>query len=270
MNKLPKKERLRLEEVILKTVDDFAIGYRKKEQLRSMNHFRVMALYKYRTIIQMVLENNPKRVVDLGCGNNIMIRSLQAFRPDIECWALDVRAVDLSFGQSKNSGVNFAAADIINGVPLKPGFDVVVSTDVIEHLDTPKSLVKEGTRLLSPGGRFIISTPHKGSIPYYFLKMIRKDIRDKWVAGEEHLHPEFCVQGKLDDPERHRVEGFTKKELAELGKMEGLAFLYGLTHGLPFTGAKFYERLSPGFLKILVDAHDKMFLLPGLVAVLRK
>ncbi len=54
-------------------------------------------------------------------------------------------------------------------------FDVVVSTEVIEHLLYPRRLPEFAIRVLRPGGRLIISTPYHG-----YLKNLLLSLTDKW------------------------------------------------------------------------------------------
>jgi SAM-dependent methyltransferase len=54
-------------------------------------------------------------------------------------------------------------------------FDVVVSTEVIEHLFSPHLLPSFAGACLSPGGYLIISTPYHG-----YLKNLALSIFNKW------------------------------------------------------------------------------------------
>ena len=43
-------------------------------------------------------------------------------------------------------------------------FDVIVSTEVIEHLENPRAVFREFYRLLRPGGTLLVTTPNQESI----------------------------------------------------------------------------------------------------------
>lgn len=71
--------------------------------------------------------------------------------------------------------------------------DIVISLDVMEHIDSPESAVREVTRVLRPGGLHIFTTP-----TYPMLDTIRmaRDLPDGEV---EHLaEPEY--HGSPNDP----------------------------------------------------------------------
>jgi 2-polyprenyl-3-methyl-5-hydroxy-6-metoxy-1,4-benzoquinol methylase len=46
-------------------------------------------------------------------------------------------------------------------------FDVIMSVEVIEHLENPRAIFREFFRLLRPGGGLILTTPNQESIRSY-------------------------------------------------------------------------------------------------------
>lgn len=103
------------------------------------------------------------RVLDIGCGNGL----LSGLFLDRGC---HVVGVDLS-----EEGVAIARSSYPAGrfelVPAdgrilqrlgEPPFDLVVSTEVIEHLYDPSDFLKGSFGALRPGGRAIVSTPYHG------------------------------------------------------------------------------------------------------------
>jgi ubiquinone/menaquinone biosynthesis C-methylase UbiE len=77
-------------------------------------------------------------------------------------------------------------------------FDVIVSFETLEHVEQPEALLKEFHRLLSPGGRIIVSVPNDWSdetgedpnpfhLHVYTLDKLREQIK-------QHFIPEALVQ----------------------------------------------------------------------------
>jgi 2-polyprenyl-3-methyl-5-hydroxy-6-metoxy-1,4-benzoquinol methylase len=62
-----------------------------------------------------------------------------------------------------------------------PLFDLIVSTEVIEHLYAPRPFVDGCLKALRPGGRLILTTPYHG-----YLKNLVLAIAGKW---DRHADP---------------------------------------------------------------------------------
>ena len=103
------------------------------------------------------------RVLDAGCGNGY-------YAGEFLKRGCRVVGVDLS-----ESGVAQARRQFTQGrfevVPVddellghlgEDPFDLVISTEVIEHLMWPKKFVAAIYRALKPGGRFVVTTPYHG------------------------------------------------------------------------------------------------------------
>lgn len=68
-------------------------------------------------------------------------------------------------------------------------FDVIASSEVLEHVDDPAAFISEVARVLRPGGLFWATTPHARGVSAKLLGL-------KWsiVAPPDHLHL-FSVGG---------------------------------------------------------------------------
>jgi len=63
----------------------------------------------------------------------------------------------------------------------EPPFDIVVSTEVVEHLYSPREYARGCFQALKPGGRFICTTPYHG-----YGKNLALSLLGKWDA---HANP---------------------------------------------------------------------------------
>lgn len=95
------------------------------------------------------------RVLDLGCGSGYGTAELADALPRIV--GLDRVAHD---PENSRDNIDWVRADL-RGNPLVPGsFELIVSFQVIEHLDDPHVYLDSIAKLLAPGGTAIITTPN--------------------------------------------------------------------------------------------------------------
>jgi ubiquinone/menaquinone biosynthesis C-methylase UbiE len=104
------------------------------------------------------------RVLDVGAGKG-RYRSLFA-----HC---DYKTQD--FGQEPGTIGRYTALDYesdITAIPVPDGsFDVVLCTEVLEHVPEPVQAVQEMARILKPGGRLLLTAPLGAFLhqePYHF------------------------------------------------------------------------------------------------------
>jgi SAM-dependent methyltransferase len=67
------------------------------------------------------------------------------------------------------------------------GFDCILLSEVIEHLEAPQISIREAVRVLRPGGRLLITTPNYRSFwPLMEWTIDRLNMAPK-MAGEQHI-----------------------------------------------------------------------------------
>ncbi|HDM10688.1 MAG: SAM-dependent methyltransferase [Deltaproteobacteria bacterium] len=109
------------------------------------------------------------RVLDVGCGSGRHCCALSRFK-GVEVVGTDLVyeeltkacervALERSFGTLKARYCEFAVSDICF-LPFKDGFfDLVICSEVLEHVLDPGEAVSELSRVLRPGGDLVISVP---------------------------------------------------------------------------------------------------------------
>ena len=93
-----------------------------------------------------------------GCGVGIYVRALRQFTPNVVGLDIEPERVGQSY---KNSPlVNVAAGE---SLPYPDGsFDLVLSHEVIEHVQDDRLAISEMVRALKKGGRIILFCPNRG------------------------------------------------------------------------------------------------------------
>ena len=136
------------------------------------------ASYINATVRALVAEVRPRDVLDAGCGNGALAAELAT--DGYHVVGIDADAHGLELARARAPGVEFVQA-VFEGDPASltatgdGRVDVVVSTEVVEHLYAPHELVRFAFAALRPGGRFIITTPYHG-----FLKNLALSLVNGW------------------------------------------------------------------------------------------
>lgn len=101
--------------------------------------------------------------LDLGCGHQMFASWMTAEEREFGGRAARLIGIDLDFeGLKRNAIVTGKIyGDLVN-LPLSAAtFDIVTANMVVEHLEFPEDVLREVSRVLRPGGRFILHTPNK-------------------------------------------------------------------------------------------------------------
>jgi dolichol-phosphate mannosyltransferase len=175
---------------------------------------------RYRHILAMVERAGGAghaAVLDIGCGSSRIIQAL----PDAV--ALDILLPKLRFlrdrvrclTQASTFALPFPAAS----------FDIVVSSQVIEHIPDRPEVLGEMTRVLRPGGTLILGTPDYGRTLWWILEWIYGKVLPGAYAQE---HITRYTQATLR--QRLMEAGFSIEELRYVGFCE-MIFLASKTRG---------------------------------------
>ena len=104
-------------------------------------------------------------LLDLGCGPGMLLAALGAGRPTI---GIDVSLVWLVVARQfilEHGAEPALAAAMGEAVPLADeSVGSVVSLDVVEHVASPATYLREIDRVLQPNGRVALSTPNRFSL----------------------------------------------------------------------------------------------------------
>jgi 2-polyprenyl-3-methyl-5-hydroxy-6-metoxy-1,4-benzoquinol methylase len=114
-------------------------------------------------MIERVIEEHKLtgRILDYGSGVGQLTRRLLAMNRFDSVTAADI----MKAPEDLAPAVEWIEQDLNSMVPgYTAAFDIVVSAEVIEHLENPRFTVREFFRLLRPGGTVIITTPNNESI----------------------------------------------------------------------------------------------------------
>ena len=102
-----------------------------------------------------------RRICDLGCGSGWLAGILGHLAPTV-----GVDLGDVSRAKERYPHCEFLSADILNWDHPQAAFDLVVSSEVLEHIPygSQEKYLQIAYRVLEPGGSFILTTPNKATM----------------------------------------------------------------------------------------------------------
>lgn len=153
----------------------------------------------YQTGHNILSESDTKgSVLDFGAGQGKFIKILSTLGfGKITGADLMERPPELS------SSYYWLQSDLNKRLPCDDQiFDVIVSIEVIEHLENPRAVIREWKRLLKPNGLLIFSTPNNESIRS-ILSLI---FRGHFVSFLEKDYPAHITALNILDMKRILIE----------------------------------------------------------------
>jgi 2-polyprenyl-3-methyl-5-hydroxy-6-metoxy-1,4-benzoquinol methylase len=100
-----------------------------------------------------------KDVYEAGCGNGYVTEYIMQQYPNSNITAIDIDRKKIEIAKNRVEGVIFTVGSIYETGQPSSSFDLVVSTEVLEHLDNPIDALNELLRISKK--YVIISTPNE-------------------------------------------------------------------------------------------------------------
>jgi len=130
-------------------------------------------------------------ILEIGCGKGMLLNSLQEAGYAVTGIDLDADAIGQCRAAFPKITAQVASGDSIPFADAS--FDVVLSFDVFEHILDSDRHLREVTRVVKPGGYYLLQTPNKWTnIPFEILRHWRK-YRMGPIAGYRELLKEHCA-----------------------------------------------------------------------------
>ena len=129
--------------------------------------------------------NESGIMLDVGCGEGRHIFGIMQEHPEMKCIGLDMDNDSLHkaeegyeyFKSISNKGAEFLKGSAYSLPFLDNSLDLIVCSEVLEHLHQYNDAVKEIHRVLKPGGKFYASVP--ASWPEKICWALSKDYQNQ-------------------------------------------------------------------------------------------
>lgn len=124
--------------------------------------------------VKEVVAASPLRrasVADLGCGSGVILSEVLMMKPLWAGWGLDISAEAISYARrlAAHKGVGdragFGAGNVAHLPYADESLDLIIASEIIEHMPEPGQVIREIRRVLKPGGQLILTMPLESHTP---------------------------------------------------------------------------------------------------------
>jgi 2-polyprenyl-3-methyl-5-hydroxy-6-metoxy-1,4-benzoquinol methylase len=178
------------------------------------DYWRKMAAPRFRVarFLRMLGEAPPASLVDLGCGNGMLLREIRERYPRVKLAGVDLSEAQIEANRAQHPGPQWHAIDLDRPIDMPPEladrFEVVVASEIVEHVRDPRTFLSNALKMAVPRfGRLLLSTQ---SGP------LRET--ERRVGHLRHFTAEDMTQVLLDagwEPVRVWNEGFPFHDLSK-------------------------------------------------------
>ena len=224
------------------------------------SYSRFYHFWKKRALITKLFAEEARRnkesigVLDVGCGNGVDLFCINSIYNDfqksifvgLDLSEENIRSCNNAKDEKNIPNINFLVGDI-ESMSFKEGtFDVVICSEVLEHLPNQTHVVMEIRRILKDGGALIISTPNKSNS---FLKIARFF---RFLGLWKHKS-----EGKMKQGIPPFGEGFghiSTRSLSELVDIFSKAKfkIESIKRGAPIAGGIYYDSFNFLFATLVI------------------
>ena len=134
----------------------------------------------------------PKTVLDAGCGKGIFTFALGRIFPQAEVLGIDAsldymkrnKTIAETLG-TKN--IRFESRDLTQ-LDTRQEFDIILATDVLEHVENDRDLLRRFCRALKVNGQLVLHVPH-------ITRHVLWWSRGNFTEIEGHVRPGYTLNG---------------------------------------------------------------------------
>lgn len=109
-------------------------------------------------IIERIKSINGESILDVGCGGGFLSNALAKEKFTVTAVDLSPASIEIARAHDQTQTVCYQVADAYHLPFADNAFDVVTALDFLEHVEDPKKIIAEISRVLKPDGIFIFHT----------------------------------------------------------------------------------------------------------------
>ncbi len=133
---------------------------------KSIKECNAQVVARFESLVEEVAtiaQGRKLKLLDMGCGDGVALHLLSRRLPHLELYGIEPVTEALEVARTKTPQATFYQGNA-DSLPLPDEFfDIIISSDVIEHIENPDRMLEEARRLLKDDGTAIIGTPIRHS-----------------------------------------------------------------------------------------------------------
>lgn len=129
-------------------------------QMSDFIRYNPGARHRRRHTFELLERCRFESLLDVGCGNAELLRLIDERWPNKKLAGADLSSTVVDANRQALPHMEFFTANIEHDtLPADRTFDVVVATEVIEHLDDPEAAIRRLAQACTPGGHVLVTCP---------------------------------------------------------------------------------------------------------------
>lgn len=122
-----------------------------------MRLYGPMARHSRRIMRKMTAGLAPASILDIGCGEGSLLKTLSEIHPNAHLMGAELSHTAVQLARATLPRAEFDVLDVSKAV-LPRTFDLVVCSDVVEHIEDDQSAIDNIAAMTAPGGHAVIAT----------------------------------------------------------------------------------------------------------------
>ena len=152
---------------------------------------------------------NKLKCLDIGCGGGLLSERISRLGASVTGIDVTKRSIEIAKTHALNSGlnINYINTDILsfikNNSPKQ--FDLIIASEVIEHLDNRSFFFKQISKLLKNKGILIITTINKTALSLLFAKFMAENILKLLPKGIHDFEKFVSPNTLIDEAKPYKI-----------------------------------------------------------------
>ena len=167
---------------------------------------RVVSKYKKTDKIYSL---NKLKCLDIGCGGGLLSERISRLGASVTGIDVTKRSIEIAKSHALNSGlnINYINTDISSFIKINSPkqFDLIIASEVVEHLDNRNLFFKEISKLLKNKGILIITTINKTASSLLLAKFMAENILKLLPKGIHDFEKFVSPNTLIDEAKPYKI-----------------------------------------------------------------